>query len=95
MTEYGLPVGFAFVLWWSSTGLVLFLDGLPRRTFRWTMLGATGVLALSLWGIASTAAQVDVAGAYIAFTCGLLAWGWQEMAHYLGYTCVALVLRVR
>ena len=85
MIEYGLPVLYALFLWWFSTGLVLFLDGLPRRTFRWTMLGATAVLVASVWGIASTATQADVAGAYVAFTCSLLAWGWQEMAHYLGY----------
>jgi putative photosynthetic complex assembly protein 2 len=63
----------------------IFLDGLPRRTFRWSMLGATILLAVSLWGIGRTSHDATVAGAYWAFTCGLLAWGWQEISFYMGF----------
>ena len=40
MVQYGLPVLYALFVWWFSTGLIIYLDGLPRSTYRWTMLGA-------------------------------------------------------
>jgi putative photosynthetic complex assembly protein 2 len=81
---YGWPVLFALFVWWFSTGLIIFLDGLPRRTFRWSMLGGTLVLLASYYGLARSAGDVSVHGAYVAFACGLLAWGWHEMSLYMG-----------
>ncbi|WP_299622255.1 putative photosynthetic complex assembly protein PuhE [Pelagibius sp.] len=85
MTEYGLPVLFALFVWWFSTGLILYLDGLPRHTFRWSMLGATLLLAASVYGLAVTKNDTSVAGAYWAFTFGLLVWGWQEISFCMGF----------
>ncbi len=85
MSEYVYPALFALFIWWFSTGVIIYLDGLPRRTFRWSMLGATVVLGGSLYGLAVSSADTSVTGAYIAFTCGLLAWGWQEISFYMGY----------
>lgn len=85
MYEYGLPALFAIFVWWFSTGVIIFLDNLPRHTFRWSMLGATVVLIVSLYGLSVTAAEATVTGAYLAFTFGLLAWGWQQLSFYTGY----------
>ena len=82
---YILPALFALFVWWLSTGLIMYLDGLPRRTFRWSMLGATILLGASLWGLAASSGDVSVRGAYCAFSCGLLAWGWQEISFYMGF----------
>ena len=84
MLEYGLPVLYTLFVWWFSTGLVLYLDGLPGRTFRWSMLGATALLAASLYGLVVSSADASAAGAYVAFTCGLLVWGWLEMSYFMG-----------
>ena len=84
MYEYGYPILFALFVWWFSTGVILYLDGLPRRTFRWSMLGATVLLAVSLYGLAKTANDTGIAGAYRAFTFGVLAWGWHEISFYMG-----------
>ncbi len=84
MHLYGWPVLFALFVWWFSTGLIIFLDGLPRRTFRWSMIGGTLVLLASYYGLARSAGDVSVQGAYVAFACGLLAWGWHEMSLYMG-----------
>jgi putative photosynthetic complex assembly protein 2 len=73
MHEYGLPALYALFVWWFSTGVVIYLDGLPQRTFRWSMLGATALLGLSLYGLARSGADTSIGGAYLAFTCGLLA----------------------
>ena len=85
MHEYGLPALYALFVWWFSTGVVIYLDGLPQRTFRWSMLGATALLGLSLYGLARSGADTSIGGAYLAFTCGLLAWGWQEISYYMGF----------
>ncbi len=85
MALYAYPVLYALFVWWFSTGLIIYLDGLAVRTFRWSMLGATLVLVLSLWGLAVSSADATPHGAYVAFTCALLAWGWQEMGFYTGF----------
>ena len=33
MHLYGFPILFALFVWWFSTGAIVFLDGLPPRTF--------------------------------------------------------------
>ena len=82
---YILPALFALFVWWFSTGLIMFLDGLPRRTFRWSMLGATVLLLAAFWGLSRTCTDLSTRGAYLAFTCGLLGWGWQEISFYMGF----------
>jgi putative photosynthetic complex assembly protein 2 len=84
MIEVALSVGFALLLWWAGTALVLYLDGLPKGTFRWSMLGATGLLVLAVYGIIATGSQTTVAGALLSFACGLLVWGWAEMSFLTG-----------
>lgn len=85
MWAYVLPVLFCLFIWWFSTGLILYLDGLPARTFKWTFLGASVVLVLAFVGLATSRDLTTVAGAYCAFTCAVLIWGWQEVAFLLGY----------
>lgn len=85
LLSLALPVLFAVFVWWFSTGIVLLLDGLPRTTFRWSHLIST-VLALGAFvGLAHTAPQSTVAGAYCAFTCALLVWGWHELSFLTGW----------
>ena len=85
MSQYLLPVLYTLFVWWFSTGVILYLDGLPRWTFKWTMLGATTFLLLALLGLYVTRQDTRVTGAYLAFTCALLVWAWQEVAFLLGY----------
>ncbi len=85
MTAYIGPALFALFIWWASTVAIIYLDNLPRSTFKWSMLGATIVFAVSLYGVKASAQDTTTAGAYWAFTWGLLAWGWQEMSFYMGF----------
>jgi putative photosynthetic complex assembly protein 2 len=85
MTTYAYPLLYAAFIWWFSTGLILHLDGLPRRTHPWSMAGATVVLLLALGGLAASRDSTSVAGAYCTFTCAVLIWGWQEVGFLLGY----------
>jgi putative photosynthetic complex assembly protein 2 len=85
MSLYAIPVLFALFAWWFVTGVILYLDLLPARTFRRSMAGATAVLGLSLWGLTATRDDASVTGALAAFACGLLVWGWQEMSFFTGF----------
>lgn len=77
-------MGFALFLWWFSTAAILFLDGLARPTFRWTMLAATALAVAAFAAIALTLERQDAAGAFIAFAAALCVWGWNEIAFLTG-----------
>lgn len=79
-----LPALFAVFLWWFLTGAILYLDGLPRRTFKWTLLASFGVLAAAFWGLYATSGDTSLGGAYASFGCGVLIWGWQQISFYTG-----------
>ena len=85
MAPFVTPLLFTLFVWWFSTGAILYLDGLPQRTFKWSFIGASIVCVLGLCGLAASAAETSVASAYCAFTCALLVWAWQEVAFLLGY----------
>jgi putative photosynthetic complex assembly protein 2 len=85
MSLYLLPIGYTLFAWWFSTGVILYLNGLPRATHPWTMLAATLLLGLALVGLAATRDDTRITGAYLAFTCALGVWAWQEIAFLLGY----------
>lgn len=85
MSDHGLPILFALFVWWFSTGAVIYLDGLPQRTFKWSMLGASFVALLALGLLVQGSSDATRSGAYLAFTCGLLIWGWHEMSFLMGF----------
>lgn len=85
MLDWTLPVLFTVFIWWFTTGLVLLLDNLPHTTFRWSVLLSSLLAGGALLGLAHTAGQTSVAGAYCAFTCALLVWGWHELTFLTGW----------
>jgi putative photosynthetic complex assembly protein 2 len=85
MTDLALAALFAVFIWWFSTGLVLLLDGLPRGTFRWSLVASSGLALAALVALAHTANQASVASTYCAFTSALLVWGWHELTFLTGW----------
>lgn len=83
--DFVLPPLFALFVWWFGTGVVMLLDGLPRTTFRWSLASSTAIAAAALLCISKSAHNTDVAGAYAAFTCAVLVWGWHELAFLTGW----------
>jgi len=76
---------FAAFLWWFSTGAILWLDRLPRKTFGWTFAAASLVAVCALLGLATVGRDASVTGAYVGFTCAIALWGWHEMSFLMGF----------
>jgi putative photosynthetic complex assembly protein 2 len=85
LADHGLAILATLALWWGSTGAIFYVDSLPQKTFRYTMIGATALVALALWGLVATAGNQTAGAAYGAFTYGLICWGWQIVSFYTGY----------
>jgi putative photosynthetic complex assembly protein 2 len=83
--SYTVPPLYAAFVWWFSTGAVLLLVGRAGRLEVSRALLAGVLLAGSLGGLALTAGDTSVGGAYIAFTCTILLWGAQEIAFLAGW----------
>ncbi len=84
MSQYAMPAIYPLFLWWFSTGIVMYIVGLPAWTFRWSLATATIVFFGSLYGLAISSADQTVANAYLAFTFALLVWGAQEVGFLTG-----------
>ena len=85
MLDVIVPVLFAVFIWWFSTGVVLLLNGMPRTTFRWSVLISSLLALTALYGLLHTASTLSTVNAYCAFTCALLVWGWHELTFLTGW----------
>ena len=84
MTIYALPVVVTIFVWWFSTGIVLLLDRLPRRTHFVSMLIVTLLAFASIYALIQTRFVTTPLAVYEAFIAGILIWGWLELAFLLG-----------
>jgi putative photosynthetic complex assembly protein 2 len=84
MADHAPPLLYALAIWFVSTGVILWLDRLPRATYRWSLAVATLVAGAALWGVVQSAGDSGSGAAYLAFTAALALWGWHEMAFLMG-----------
>ena len=49
------------------------------------MLAMSTVFVTAFIGLLAVAEDTSVSGAYLAFTYGVLIWGWHELSYYMGY----------
>jgi putative photosynthetic complex assembly protein 2 len=85
MASYIVPPIYAAFVWWFSTGAVLLLVGRSGRFDFMRVVSAAALVVLSFLGLALTANDTSVNGAYAAFTCTILLWGAQEIAFLAGW----------
>jgi len=85
ISPHAWPMLFVGLLWFVSTGAIIWLDNLPRRTFRWSMAGAGSVAVAGLWAVVASASDASATGAYVAFAASTAIWGWHEMSFLMGY----------
>jgi len=78
------PVLYLLLLWWFTTGLILWLDRRGATTQRWSLIVACTLAAASFWATHATRQQGSVAEAYVAFTAAVLIWGLVELAFLTG-----------
>lgn len=84
MSDFGFPILYALGLWWFGTGVVLYLDNLPGRPFRWTVLGGATAFALAIFGLIVSNASTTILAVYASFSCSLVVWGVLEMSYFTG-----------
>ena len=73
--RHGWPLLYTVLCWWFSTGVILYLNGLPRATHKWTMAATSVLLGVALCGVSVSASDTRVTGAYLAFTSALMVVG--------------------
>lgn len=84
MSEYVLPVVIALFVWWFSTGVVLMLDRMPRKTHYISQMIATVLALASFYVLIKSTSETTTMAAYQAFVAAILIWGWHELAFLLG-----------
>ena len=85
MTDTFIALGFAIFIWWFSTGIVILLNRMSRTAVTMSLVISSALCLGALIGLSHTAQQTGVLGAYCAFTCALLAWGWNELSFLTGW----------
>jgi len=85
VTEPLLAIAAAILAWWLSTGLVLILVRVSRRSAWLSAFLASVVGAAALAGLTISARLDDLSAVYGAFACSLLAWSWHELTFLCGW----------
>ena len=85
MSDTALAVLFAVFIWWFSTGIVLLLNGMQRRAYKFSLFTSSALAVAALVALNHTANQTTAAAVYCAFTCALLVWGWHELSFLTGW----------
>ena len=84
LAAIGSAVLYTLFLWWFSTGAILWLDRLPRATYRFSLIGASVVALGAVFGLIANMGNATPTGALIAFTSALALWGWHELSFLTG-----------
>lgn len=84
MADIAIPAFFALLIWWSGTGIVLFVARLPARTSRISLAVGAMIALVAVVVIASNAENVSPGGAYLAFTAAIVIWGFVELTFLTG-----------
>jgi len=80
----GAAVIYTVLFWWVSTGAILWLDRLPRKTHRWSLIAASAVAAAAIFGVIANDATLTPMSAVVSFTCAIAVWGWHELSFLTG-----------
>ncbi len=79
-----LAVLYAVLIWWFSTGAILWLDRRPKKTYRLSLIAGSGLAVAAAFGLITSMKDPSPAGAVLAFTCAIGLWGWHELSFLTG-----------
>lgn len=85
MSSLFLAVAVALLGWWLSTGIILYLNLLPRRSHVWSVLGFTLLALGSLALLPDIAQQQSQSAAVMGFAVALAVWGALEISYLMGF----------
>ncbi len=84
MTGTGGAILFGIFVWWFSTGAILWMATRPGRWPALATVLTAPVAAAAVAGLWRAAGDVSPWGAFEAFSCAILIWGWFELAFLSG-----------
>jgi len=85
ITAIGCAIVYALILWWFSTGAILWLDRRPKSTHGLSLGVGAVVAALALVAFLGSLRQATPTGAVVGFTSALALWGWHELSFLTGH----------
>lgn len=85
MRGFALALIYATLLWFFSTGVILWLNRLPRETHQGAIVAATPLAGAAVCALIVSGGDTGAAAHYLAFTAALVIWGWHEMSFLMGF----------
>lgn len=85
MSAYLVAFLTALLGWWVSTGVILYLNLLPRRSHRWSVLAFSTLSLFSLTLLPQVARDATPLGAAAGFAIALAVWGWLEISYLMDF----------
>ena len=79
------PILYVALVWFISTGLIIWLDNKSPETYGLSLMGATVVAAISMGGVIISLQDQSTFGAYLAFASATGIWAWHEMSLLMGF----------
>lgn len=84
MNPWLLGIGLPVLVWWGSTGVVLYLVRQPHRTYGMTVCVASSLAALAAVGTWVLRDAGGVAGAAVGYVGAIALWAWLEITYLTG-----------
>ncbi len=85
MADFLLAALFVTLVWFFSTGGILWLNRLPRELHQGAIVAAIPAAAAAFCGHLVAANETGPAAAYLAFASAIIIWGWHEMSFLMGF----------
>ncbi|MFN3958832.1 MAG: putative photosynthetic complex assembly protein PuhE [Parvularculaceae bacterium] len=83
--DAAMPIIAAILVWFASTGALLWLAGAPRGAHGAVMAILSVVMAAATAGVVLISGEATVAGALAGFVLGVGIWAWHEAAFLFGF----------
>lgn len=83
--DAALPVFAAILVWFASTGALLWLAASPRAAHGAVMATLSVAMAAATAGVVLVRSDATVAGALAGFGLGVIIWAWHEAAFLFGF----------
>jgi putative photosynthetic complex assembly protein 2 len=84
MSQIAVPIVYALLIWWFSTGVILCAVRRSRQSYPRSFAVAGALLAVALWMLFDGSNGTTAWDAYVAFTGTIAVWGFVELTFLTG-----------